>query len=233
VVLYTWDVWLDDKETSGFELTSSGINELTAPSECKDGTCVYLANNASLYTLSGVNLGQYAGLTFAFWFKPTKLSGPNARVIDFRTDSGQDYVHIARLAASENLQFSVGAAMLTAATCSATGAWRAGAWMHITWTLTPTGQGQQALWRVFVDGALAVVHTGLFPANVQLTRNYFGSRGGGSDALEGYLDSFMIFQTALGDDEAAAIYSVSAACVSSLSRVSVLCVSDVCFLNAF
>jgi hypothetical protein len=134
-VLYNWDLWLLDKDTPGFELQSHGVKELATAPQCRDGSCVPFTNGTYLQ-LPAHNFGQYAGLTFALWFKPTSASGSDAPIVDFGRGADQDNIVIARKGATSDLLLSVRVtAQDTFASCEGTGMWEPGVWRHVVWTL--------------------------------------------------------------------------------------------------
>jgi hypothetical protein len=141
-------VWLLDKDTVGFELQSNGINSLAAPTECKDGSCAGFTRGAYLQ-MPRHNFGQYAGLTFAFWFKVTDESGSGAAILDFSSgQGGQESIRIARSGATQDVQFAVAiTASAEASSCIGPGLWQTNTWKHVVWTLAPT-TGTAADWQV-------------------------------------------------------------------------------------
>jgi hypothetical protein len=82
---------------------------------------------------------------------------------------------------------------------------------------------------VYADGEFLLRQSGVFPVDQELNLNFLGkSNSAVGDGFEGYLDTFMMFQTALEPDEAVALFGVRAdrlvcVCVYIYIYIYILC----------
>jgi len=236
-VLYNWDLWLLDKDTPGFELQSHGIKELATAPQCRDGSCVPFTNGTYLQ-LPAHNFGQYAGLTFALWFKPTSASGSDARIVDFGRGADQDNIVIARKGSTSDLLLSVRVtAQNKLSTCVSTSSWTSNVWRHVVWTLAPTSAAPpytDSLWEVYIDGEWRITCPGTYPVNADVAVNYFGKSSlATTGAFVGYLDTFIIYQMAVPADQVPAIYKVSCTFAKNQACVYALRIFSRCFFSRF
>jgi hypothetical protein len=66
-----------------------------------------------------------------------------------------------------------------------------------------------AWWHIYIDGLLQGKTIGYWPENVVTNNNYIGLSNWAADApYFGYMDSFLILQTAVGWQEAWSLYTV-------------------------
>ena len=204
MIHFSWDASLlkDVANDPPYQLTASGITAVSGVSECKDQSCVATGSNAYLQ-LPATNFGQYAGLTFALWFKAKAESGAGSTLLDFGNGASGDGIKVARGGETDQVSFTV--RFTTAAqtrTSSVSGVWQANVWRHLVWTLAPTETGTGATWKIYVDGGLAATVTdGAYPSDASYTQNYVGKGSGAGDgAFVGYMDSLIIFPGALSED---------------------------------
>jgi hypothetical protein len=214
-MLFSWDASLlkDVASDPPYKLTASGITAVSAASECRDQSCVALGSEAYLQ-LPAHNFGQYAGLTFALWFKPKEGSGRGATLLDFGKGPDQDNIVVARKDETSQLLFTVRITALGQSSMYAgTSAWQTNVWKHVAWTLEPT-TGTGATWKIYVDGEQIASVDGLYPVNAELTQNYLGKGSRATDSpFVGYMDSLVIFGSAVDAAHVLVLVTVSAGSV--------------------
>ena len=204
---YTWDTSLtaDSSAGPGLDLSSFGVTDLTPSSDCKDGTCVRLSQGKYLRVPSH-NFGQYNGLSVSLWFKPLESATIGGRLFDFGSAAEINNMYITHN--TDGLWFivrSLNGGPADFSTYVTTTGWQVGSWTHLVWVLMPS-----RTWKIFINGELAATVANVnFVADATLTASYIGwSNWAGETGFNGYMDSFMIFATALSDQEARGLYTV-------------------------
>jgi hypothetical protein len=212
VVGFTWDLLLLSEDTPGFEAQAFGITDVAPASECKDSTCLGIKNGTYLQ-LPAQNFGQYASISFSFWFCPGKSSQNNtdAMIMHFSRNNGQDSIEVSRKGSSNDILFVVrNAESALVSRAVASGHWQMGVWKHVVWTMGPLPSGTNMVWEIFIDGAWLLRQASGFPVDAEMTENYLG-RGYAGGEFEGHLDSFFMYQKALSSGQVAALHAVRCA----------------------
>jgi hypothetical protein len=158
-------------------------------------------------------------------------------VIDFGKGPNDDHMTIARDGTKRDLTFSVGATpaggSFTSSKLTVPGAWRPNIWTHVIWTLAPQASVPSAAWSVYIDGASAENHTGVYPNETDMTHNFLGRNAAGGAWLHGYLDTLIIQPYVVEGDAVATLYGVGpcmCACVYVCVYVCVRVYACVCML---
>jgi hypothetical protein len=197
-------------------LTATGAVTIAPSAECKLEMCVRFTEDSYL-RFPAHNLGQYNGLTFALWFKPTTDTGQKKRLLDFGSAAGEFNVVIAQHDSTDALSFAVTRGT-TSRFVTRAGAFKTNEWRHVAWVLeripaTQIVDGISATWSIYIGGELAGSTIGLYPADVELQNNYIGKGNLPSAEVSpyvGYMDSFWIYPLALNANEILNLFTVSA-----------------------
>jgi hypothetical protein len=168
---------------------------------------------------------MYPGLTFSVWFKPHASCITGTTVFDIGNNDGNNIV-LGRLLDTSQLQFLVYISSVPSEWKSAENAFVVGEWRHVVWVLTK--QDSSALWRIYIDGALAGTLTGAFPANMVKSFHFIGkSNLNGRTSFAGHMDSFAVYPVPFTDYEATLLYTVVYVCMFVCVCVCIICHSGV------
>ena len=190
-------------------ITSSKTQIIPYNSLYLDGTAIKWAQ-ASLTA----DLITNAGVSFAFWFKPTGTQGISARIFDFANGSDSDNIYFVRNSTNNYPTIGIfkGATSPTVVNLTNESDFFSNqVWKHAVWTMTYS-TGATSTWNVYINGKQygtgPVTTTGAYPTSLIRTSCFIGkSNWSGDGLLNGQVADFRVYNRVLTQANVTALYN--------------------------
>ena len=174
-----------------------------------DGTAIKWAQ-ASLTA----SLITNAGVSFAFWFKPTGTQGTSARIFDFANGSDSDNIYFVRNGTNNYPTIGIFKGATNPTTVNLTNEsdfFSNQVWKHAVWTMTYS-TGATSTWNVYINGtqygSTTLTTTGYYPNSLARTSCLIGKSNWSADGLmNGQVADFRVYNSVLTQSNVTALYN--------------------------
>ena len=193
---------------NGAKISTSKTQIIPYNSLYLDGTAIKWAQ-ASLTA----NLITNAGVSFAFWFKPTGTQGTSARIFDFANGSDSDNIYFVRNSTNNYPTIGIfkGATNPTVVNLTNESDFFSNqVWKHAVWTMTYSA-GSTSTWNVYINGkqygSTTLTTTGAYPNSLARTSCLIGKSNWSDGLMNGQVADFRVYNSVLTQANVTALYN--------------------------
>lgn len=179
---------------------------------------LYLDGTATKWAEASLTAGLItnAGVSFAFWFKPTGTQGSYARIFDFGNSTQSDNIIFGRYSTNNypmlQIYNGVGQASSTTATLTDESDFFSNqVWKHAVWTMTYSTEATST-WNVYINGkqygSTTLTTAGAYPTSLIRTSCFIGKSNWTLDGLlNGQVADFRVYNSVLTQANVTALYN--------------------------